>query len=194
MAVDEDPYMKELYTQMGPPPPMNIYEQAVQQYPVLKDFGYTQSPPDNTGRQLEFWGPGDMGWDWGGQHYDRPSTLPPDKPGLEVLSNKARPIDLLGDAVSHHLVKTDPTLKNYYDTFKGSITPKQQDILQQQYQYDVTNSNEQRPFADWLDATGHPAMFRGYAFQQWPDEFNQQVYTPEQRKMFDEMMGHLKGK
>jgi hypothetical protein len=39
--------------------------------------------------------------------------------------------------------------------------------------------------------TGLPAYFRGYAFKQWPDEFNERAYTPEQREMFDRMMNQL---
>ena len=37
-----------------------------------------------------------------------------------------------------------------------------------------------------------PGLFRGYAFEQWPKEFNDRVYTPEQKQMLDEMVQHLR--
>ena len=117
--------------------------------------------------------------------------------GIELLNEKTRPIDILGDVVSHHLVNIDPTFKRYYHAFEQSLTEGQQQQLNSQYQHarlpsDMGGEGETRPYQDWYKQTGLPAYFRGYAFQQW--ENPQDLYTPSQLKMFDEMMTHLKRK
>lgn len=166
----------------------SVFDQAVSQYPILSRSGlaYTKSPGGN-GNLLEFWPPNEQG----SPSYQRPAELPIDKPGVQVFSDQVRPIDILGDAVSHHLVNTDPTLKKVYSAFENSITPDQEKILQQQYQYAQQNEGETRDFSTWKDMTGLPAMFRGYPFQQWPQEFNQKVYTPKQMQLLDKMMEYL---
>lgn len=166
----------------------NLLEQARQQYPMLRDvdIGYTETPKENSG-YLEFWPKGETG----GQNA-RPNTLPIDKPGLEVYDKATRPIDILGDIVSHQLVHTDDKLKNYYAQFEKSLTPEQHGFLQEQYQHAQEKQGESRPFADWAKSSGLPAFFRGYVFEQWPKEDANKYYTPEQLKMFDEMSGYLK--
>ena len=148
----------------------NVFEQAVSQWPVLKSIGAVSkfSPGQGDQNMLEFWPPGEGG--------------SPDSP---------RPSDVLGDVVSHFLVKQDPVIAATYEQFTKSLGPEQQTILQEQYKYAIANEGEKRPFQEWLQSTGLPAYFRGYAFQQWPAEFNEKAYTPEQRQMFDQMMQYL---
>lgn len=167
------------------------FNSALQRYPILKELGLVpkHSPGAGRGNMLEFWPPGEPG----SSDQPRPQDIPHNVPGVEIYSDKVRPIDVLGDVVSHHLVQTDPKIKQYYDKFKSSMTDDQQVMLQRQYQHAVQTEGEARPFDTWLETSGLPAYFRGYAFQQWPDEFNKQAYTPAQRTMFDEMMDHLSG-
>jgi hypothetical protein len=166
----------------------NVFDSAVQQYPVLKELGlvYKRTPRDDGGL-LEFWPPGEPG----GDYSTRPKEFPLNSPGVEVYSDKVRPIDILGDVVSHHLVETDPTIKRVYGAFEKSVTPEQEAMLRKQYDYARENQRETRPYEDWRERTGMPGFFRGHPFQQWPDEFNQQVYTPEQIKLLDAMMQRL---
>lgn len=175
----------------------SVIDQAMSQYPILQGAGITgtMSPnldngkdPNQGGGYLEFYPPGETGT----EGYPRPQALPLNSPGVEVRSAKTRPIDVLGDVVSHHMVNTDPKLSGYYQQFQNSLTPDQHARLQDQYQYAQANQGEARPYDEWAKASGLPGYFRGYAFQQWPDEFNAKAYTPEQRGMFDEMMGYLK--
>lgn len=169
----------------------NTFNQALQRYPVLNGIGLTPqfSPGKGGGNKLEFWPPGEPG----APDRPRPSSIPPNAPGVEIYDPSVRPIDVLGDAVSHHLMKTDPKIKAYYDKFKNSLNEDQRSRLQEQYDYAKKNEAENRPFAEWAEVAGIPAYFRGYAFDQWPADFNQQAYTPQQRAMFDEMMAHLSG-
>jgi len=166
-----------------------VFDQALSQYPILKNVGVVPKFSEGQGNDnmLEFWPPGEKG----DADSPRPAELPADKPGVEIYSDKTRPIDILGDVVSHHLVKTDPKIAAVYKQFQQSLTPQQQQILQEQYKWAVEKEGEQRPFAEWLQSSGLPAYFRGYAFKQWPDEFNQRAYTPEQRQMFDQMLQYL---
>lgn len=156
-------------------------------YPVLGKTGvrYSKNYQSDKGF-LEFWQKDEVGT----KERPRPKDFPIGTIGVEILDPKTRPIDILGDVVSHHLVKTDPNLKEYYTQFKSSLTDKQKDMLQQQYVHAQQSEGEQRPYKDWRETSGLPAMFRGYAFEQWdkPEE----IYTPEQLRMFDKMTSELK--
>lgn len=163
------------------------FSKALEQYSVLRDLGLSyQRSPEREGIFLEFWPPGEPG----GGGFMRPEGMASDRPGVEVYSNEVRPIDVLGDVVSHHLIENHPRIKGYYDTFVSSMTPEQRHRLREQYRYSKENFGERRPYDVWERTSGLPAYFRGYAFQQWPDA--EQMYTPEQLRMFDEMMGFLR--
>ena len=86
-----------------------LMDQAKQQYPILNnyDIGYKYSE----GRapfMLESWGPG-MSESIPG--VNRPNEFPTSQFGVEVYDPKTKPIDILGDVVSHHLVNSDPKIK-----------------------------------------------------------------------------------
>ncbi len=166
-----------------------IFNQALKQYPVLQGLGlsYKSSPGAGGDNMLEFWQPGDEG----GKDQPRPQELPLNKPGVEVYSDKTRPIDILGDAVSHYMVNNDPKIKNYYQQFQESLTPEQKQNLQSQYEWSKQNDGEKRPYDEWAKTTGIPAYFRGYAFDQWPKASANKYYTSSQIKQFDEMMKYL---
>jgi len=167
----------------------SVFDQTLEEYPRLKGLGLTskQSPASGS-NMLEFWPAGEPGT----TDRPRPKEFDINKPGVELYGNKATSLDVLGDIVSHHMVGTDPVIKKYYSDFQKSLTPEQNDRLKSQYEWAQKNEGETRPFEDWKTATGLPAYFRGYAFKQWPQEFNDTAYTPEQRASFDEMMKYLK--
>lgn len=168
----------------------NLLEQARDQYPILKnqEIGYKE----NFGRSkgyLESWPAGETG----DATLPRPSDLPADKFGLEIYDRKTSPKDVLADVVSHNLVDTDPKIKAIYSDFKASLQPWQNDILKDQYTHAKEKEGESRPFEQWKTASGLPAYFRGYAFDQWPKEFNDKAYTSEQKTKLDGMMDYLRG-
>lgn len=174
----------------------NLLDQARDQYPVLKkyDYGYTENYQPNAG-YLEHWEPGDKGAEpSNAQSLDRlrPAELPLDKPGLEIRDPRTTPMDVLGDITSHHLINEDPVVQKTYNDLTTNLTPNQSSILQDQYSYAQTNEGENRSFDAWKTAAGLPGLFRGYAFQQWPSDFNQKAYTPENMKSLDNMMDYLK--
>lgn len=173
------------------PPPPTLLDQARQQYPVLQnyDIGYKNNPGGGQG-YMESWPAGEPG----SAASPRPSDLPANQFGVENFNPNSRPIDLLGDVASHHLVNVDPRVKQAYQDFTGSLEPWQHNILQQQYQHATQNQGETRSYEAWRDNTGLPAYFRGYTFQQWPDEFNKQAYTPQQTAGLDNVMNYLKGR
>jgi len=167
-----------------------LLEAARKEYPILNqyDIGYKYSPKQDSG-YLEFF-PAD---EPGSPERPRPKEFPMGKIGVEVYDPKTRPIDMLGDITSHYLIYEDPQVKQYYDQFQNSLNIGQYDRLRNQYQFAQQNYGEQRPYEQWYESTGLPGYFRGYAFQQWPEDFNETAYTPEQRAMFDKMMEYLKG-
>lgn len=160
-------------------------DQARSQYSYLKnaDLAFTQAPP-NSGLKgfLEFWPPGEPG----APDTPRPKELPMGKPGIQNISAKTRPIDILGDYVSHYAVDNDPKLQQMYGQFKSSLDPR---IMQERYQWDRSNQGETRPFEEWANASGYPAMFRGYTFDQWPNA--EKHYTKDQLKILDNVRSYL---
>jgi hypothetical protein len=167
----------------------NVFAQAQQQYPILnnRDILYKFSPSQRP-EQLEAWPPQETGT----PDSPRPSEFPVGKYGIEVYNPQTRPIDILGDVVSHFLVNTDPRIKDYYSRFSASISPQQEARLRDQYQWSRLHEGERRTYDEWRSASGLPAYFRGYPFQQWSPEFVQGAYTPEQRSMLDDMMNYLR--
>lgn len=179
-GVDEDIY--------GPSQSDDILiKTAREQFPILNtvDFDYKYSPLRAPGF-LETW-PAD---EEGTPEYPRPAEFPVGRLGVEVFDPNTRPIDILGDVVSHHLKDTEPYIKRYYQNFEESLTPEQKNRLKRQYDYAVRKEGEERPFEQWYERTGLPGYFRGYAFQQWDGA--EQLYTPKQRQMFDQMMDYLR--
>lgn len=175
----------------APQQPKSLLDQARQQYPILNnyDMGYKYSP----GRapfMLESWMPG-MQTSIPG--VDRPPEFPLNKMGIEVFDPKTKPLDVLGDVVSHHMVNTDPNIASTYQNFTQSLQPWQHDDLRQQYEHAKARPEapEDRSFEQWRDVSGLPAYFRGYPFQQWDDAAK--YYTPEQRSVLDSMMAYLRG-
>jgi len=166
------------------PHPTLIFEDAAREYPVIHNQGLIAGP----GKKLEYWRPNEPGT----PDNPRPDYIPIDQAGMEIGPD-ARPIDVLGDIVSHHMAQKDPVIKKYYESFKNSMTDTQKELLQAQYMYYAKNHGETRPYAQWEKAAGLPAYFRGYAFNQWPADFNERAYTPAQRYHFDQMMGYLRG-
>lgn len=166
-----------------------IISQAKDQFPILKQYPiqYSRSNQPEKGF-LEFWPPGEIG----SSDHPRPKDIPQGAVGVEVLNEQTRPIDILGDVVSHHLVNVDPTFKKYYQSFEQSLTTDQRSRLNEQYIHAKVNEGETRPYDEWYKSTGLPAYFRGYAFQQWDNP--EALYTPEQLRMFDDMLTHLKRK
>lgn len=168
--------------------PIDLMAQAMTQFPILQnlDLQYKLSPGARQGF-LEFWPEQEIG----SPDYPRPKEFPIGKVGVEVYDQKTRPIDIMGDVASHHLVKTDPRMKEFYGTFEKSLTADQKAHLMKQYQHAKVEEGEMRPYSQWYDASGLPGYFRGYAFNQWdrPDE----MYSKDQLQMFDTMMNYLRG-
>lgn len=167
---------------------MNLLEQATEEYPILKnhDVKYKESYGRGKGF-LEFW-PAD---ETGSPELPRPEEFGQDNFGVEIYDPKTRPIDVVGDIVSHHLVNVDPKIKKHYEDFSNSLEPWQIDNLKNQYLYAQENYGENRPFKNWKEHSGLPGYFRGYAFKQW--EKPEEMYTKDQMKNFDIMTNYLKG-
>lgn len=165
-----------------------LFEKAKTDYPYLsqQDVAFKYSPQQGRGF-LEFYSPDEEG----SPEYPRPQELPLGKVGIEVFDPKTRPIDILADYVSHHGVEADPFLAQRYQQFISSMTPEQQQRLQEQYQYYQQHPEykETRPFEEWSKSSGLPGYFRGYTFNQWPDA--EKLYTPEQLNVLNQVRSYL---
>jgi len=176
----------------------NVFDQALAQYPILKNanpVGMMSTNATDSGNMLESWPVGEQGT----QDRPRPQELPNDKLGVQIFSSKTTPNDVAADIVSHALVKTDPTLKATYDQFASSITPEQKDFLMGDYENEVkqaTLSGGEKPpqFDQWLQQVGIPAAFRGYAFNQYnPQDQKAFGYTDQQKQLLGSVKPYLQG-
>lgn len=169
--------------------PSSLMARTQAQYPVLQqyDIPYTSSI-GRSPNYLESWAAGETG----SPSFQRPAQLPLDKFGVENYRADTKPIDVLGDVVSHQLINTDPKVKQVYSDFTASLEPWQKDRLRKQYAHAQASFGEKRPFDAWAESSGVPAYFRGRPFQQWPD--SDDMYTPKQREMLDGMMRYLSGR
>ncbi len=168
----------------------SLLDQTKQQFPILGnyDIGFKNNIGGGQG-YMESWPPNETGT----PDQPRPNDFPIGSFGIENYSAKSKPLDVLGDIVSHHLINVDPTVKKTYNDFQSSVQPFQEEMLKNQYAHAQQNENETRSYEDWKSNTGVPAFFRGHPFQQWPADFNQRAYTPQQVQMLDDMMNYLRG-
>jgi len=162
-----------------------LLEKAKSEYPYLakQDFGFVYTPNPKEERFLEFYPPDEPG----SPESPRPATLPMGKPGIQVFRTETRPIDILGDYVSHYGVTTDPKLAELYKQFTGSLSPEE---MQKRYQYYQQNFQEQRPYEQWMESSGIPEMFRGYTFNQWGDDAAK-MYSPQQLQLLNQVRQYL---
>ena len=167
----------------------NVVNEAIKQYPILKniDFKFAFTPKQKSIGGIEFWPAGETGT----SNYPRPKEIPQGQIGVQIFNDTVRPIDVLGDIASHHMIYTDPVMKNLYGKFINSMTPEQKNKLRMDYEYSIKNHNERRPFEQWAEISRLPGYFRGYTFGQWPDDFNSKVFTKDQIKLFDEVRSYL---
>ena len=95
-----------------------MFERTKEEYPYLadKDISFKYSPNEGRGF-LEFYGEDEPG----SPEYPRPKEFPMGKIGLEVFNPKTRPLDILGDYVSHYGVEKDPYLSERYQQFSQSF-------------------------------------------------------------------------
>lgn len=175
-----DPIYNEVVRQNSP----DFLTEAKKEFPYLRDkeIDIYFNPKQNENRLLEFYPPDEPG----SPEMPRPKELPMGRIGVEVFSPKVRPIDILGDYVSHYGVFNDPTLIEPYQRFENSLDPR---LMQQRYEFHKSQFGEQRPFEDWMRMTGVPEMFRGYTFNQFENPSD--LYTPEQLQILDEIRKNL---
>ena len=171
---------------------------AEQQYPFLqdKDLRVAYNPNREQG-MLEFYPPGEVG----SEKYPRPEQFPIEKFGVDIRSPMTRPIDVLGDYVSHYGIYTDPVLMASYKEIEKSLTKDQKNHLKSLYEdykrgyfldkngnkVELKGQKETRPFEEWLDASGMPGFYRGNIFNQWEDKY----YTPRQLELFSQAKKYL---
>jgi hypothetical protein len=176
-------------TEASPAP--DPWAEAEKQWPYIKSIPHIYSQvPGRT--NLEAWPPTESGT----PAYPRPKSLPEGQFGIEIFDRNIRPLDVLGDVVSHGTRFSDPKVRDYYQQFERSITPQQEARLRENYAWEREHYGERRPYATWRSISGLPSFFRGYAFRQTGDytgswEQFQQAYTPGQRALLDQMMQYI---
>jgi len=155
------------------------------EYPYMKDkeIDILYNPKPGEQRYLEFYPPDEPG----APDMPRPSGLPMGRVGIEVFRPDVRPIDILGDYVSHYGVEADPKLQQYYQQFGQSLEPE---MMRRRYQFHQKQLGEQRPYEQWYEKSGLPEMFRGYTFNQWGDRA-EEMYTPQQLQILNEVRKYL---
>ncbi len=187
-------FLKQYLARMQPPPQTvsvpgaSLMDQTKSAYPMLNNLGvqFKETPSANRG-YMEFWPPGETG----APDAPRPKEFDLAKPGVDVYRKDTQPKDVMGDIASHYLNSNEPVVTKNYQDFRMSLTGKQMKIIKDQHKWSQENEGETRNFKDWFETAGLPAVYRGYAFQQYPAEFIDQFYTPRQKALGDQLIKHL---
>jgi hypothetical protein len=173
--------------------PQRYMYQLYRSKPQLAQTPITFQKPNEqmiNGAGLESWPIGEEG----SSDIRRPMSLPISRGGIQMNPERLTSAkDVVADWAGHIANNPDepafdPKLADIYSRFVQSLDPK---LLKKRYEYDVANGGETRPFATWANSSGIPALFRGYTFNQWPNEFNNKVFSPEQKRIMDEARSHL---
>ena len=172
----------------------DLINKTKEQYAYLKDIPMSYTQGDG---YLEAYPAGESG----GLQYPRPDSLPIDRFGIDIRNQNTTPDMIAGDYVSHYMTKNDPVIKENYNQFIGSITPKQSELQQKRYN-DYTRGyyineqgnqvglpKEERSFEDWKSMSDNDGIYRGLLFNQW----NPNSYTEEQHKLNQEAKKYLQG-
>jgi hypothetical protein len=179
-----------------------LLEIAQKEYPYLADksIAYKYTPSQDF-RQLEFYQGEDLP-DW--------AKSTGKQVAIETFNPQTRPIDILGDYVSHYGVKQDPQLMQLYQQFSQSVpqetyqkrlnetiqniqediekekNPEQKQMLIQELQDIQTQPQE------WWQRAGLPEYFRGYPFKQFgPEEEAKSFYSPELLDILNKVRSYL---
>tara|TARA_R110002111_G_scaffold170714_1_gene236411 strand:+ start:283 stop:618 length:336 start_codon:yes stop_codon:yes gene_type:complete len=108
---------------------------------------------------------------------------------------------IAGDYVSHHMTRNNPFIKDNYNQFINSLTPKQLDRQKNRYNdytrgYYVNEQGnkvelpiEKRSFDNWKSVSDNDGIYRGLLFNQW----NPNRYTPEQHELNKQAQKYLQG-
>ena len=163
-----------------------LLSKAEEQFPYLKgkNINVVVNPNSKIGGKLEFYNEEEEG----AGDTPRPKEIPLGQIGIEVRDTNIRPIDVLGDYVSHYAVYNDPKLKPLYNQFIKTIPERQQ---RERYNYAVNNFGEDRPYKVWKEMAGDPGMFRGYVFDQFPKEEFDKIYSPDQIALLNKVKEYL---
>lgn len=170
-------------------PAPTLLDSVYSEYPALKkyDFKLKDSMAGGvdwrgepySGRKLEFYPPGE-------EYNPYPGT-----PTIEQFSKDMGSKDVLGEIFSHYLPSVDPAFGASKQSFLQSITQSQkEEMLKPDYENDIKEGTipAGTTFEQWLSGVGGDAYFRGYIADQYPKD----SYTPEQIKIFYDLMNRLK--
>lgn len=167
------------YQPMGPA--QSMMAAAAQAFPTLTPYMpsvATKYSPGRGGNNYdEFYPPGES------------FSFAPKHPALEFFGHIG-PAGVAGELTSHYLRFIDPHIRQTYNQFVQSLTPGQQNLLHQQYRWAQTHEGEKRPFADWKEVSGLPAMFRAYPFHQWPHA--EKYFTSPQKLLLNALVTYLR--
>lgn len=172
----------------------NLVNSAKEQYPYLKDvpMSYTQGEG-----YLESYLAGEVG----SSEYPRPDSLPMNVAGIDIRRQDTTPKMIAGDYVSHYMTDNNPFIKNNYNQFISSLTPKQLELQRKRYNdysrgYYVNEQGnqvelpkEERSFEKWKSVSDNDGIYRGLLFNQW----NPNSFTPEQHELNKQAQKYLQG-
>ena len=171
-----------------------LINKAKTKYPYLKNVPMSYTKGDG---YLEAYQVGEGG----SSQYPRPKSLPINKFSIDIRNKDTTPEMIAGDYVSHHMTRNDPFIKDNYNQFINSLTPKQLDRQKNRYNdytrgYYVNEQGnkvelpiEKRSFDNWKSVSDNDGIYRGLLFNQW----NPNRYTPEQHELNKQAQKYLQG-
>lgn len=127
-------------------------------------------------------------------HPDNPNPYFGKNNTIELYANvSGRELEnlILGDML-HLAPRVSPKFRELKAKFTATRTPAQKRMDERAYQRSVKEYGEMRPFEQWMQHTRDDAYIRGYLTPDRDDEWKG-IYTPEQKKLLEQMRQLLKG-
>lgn len=166
---------------------MNEYERAllntISRYPGLssQSWGIVNRPNGGQG-QLEF------------RHPEEPVNPYPGIPTIEVYNQNLKGSGLekaiFGDML-HYVPEINPEFRRLQEDFVNKRSIRDYNMDLRAYQRDVKQRGEKRPYKKWWDLSRKDAWVRGLLAPDKDDNWAN-AYSPEQRKIGEQMLGLLK--
>lgn len=178
---DQVPIMGEI---LAKPAADNALEQVYKKYKKLREYGFelidSRDKKSPHGGKLEFYHPLE-------------SRSPnPGKPTIEIFEGivgEDLPTSIFGDML-HYLPEVMSEWATKRRKFQQSVTPDQKNMDKRAYERAVLRHGESRPFEKWFEINRLDAYIRGFIAPDKADEWRG-VYTPEQKKLLNEMKALL---
>ena len=165
-----------------------LLSDAIKEYPFIAEHNPEVILNKNGGEGFaETYPIGETGKPLNNGGFSRPSTLPIDRPGVEVY----KPDQFTSKDLAAEMLHIDPVANKVREELMKSWTPSQLKTLKEHALDYQATLDEGRSEKDAIQNATDSAL-RGYTVDQWPAHVNEDLnYSKKQLKMLDDLKSYM---